>query len=69
VQRALWFGNFKGRHLLGELNVDGRISFKLMIRNRLEWGEEWMLFARDRIDWTLMNTVANLRFRKLRGIC
>lgn len=60
MHHAFWLGNFKGRHLLGELNVDGRISLKLMIRNRLGWGEEWMLSARDRIDWTLMNTVADL---------
>lgn len=60
MQHAFWLVNFKDRHLLGELNVDGRISLKLMIRNRLRWGEEWMLFARDRIDWTVMNAIANL---------
>jgi len=60
VQRAFCLGNFKGIHLLGELNVDGRISLKLMIPNSLGWGEEWMLFVRDSIDWTVLNTGANL---------
>jgi len=52
VQHAFCLGNFKGRNLLGQLNVGGRISLKFLVRNSLGWGEEWVLFTRDRNDWT-----------------
>jgi hypothetical protein len=44
-----------------DLSVDGRVIFKLILRNRFE-DVDWIQLAQDRIQWLdLVNTSMNLR--------
>jgi hypothetical protein len=65
MHTKFWSENLKGKCNVEDLDIDGRIRFRMDLR-KIGWeGVDWIHLAQDRDHWwTLVNTVMSLQVPK-----
>ena len=59
IDIGIWWGNMEERDHLENLNIEGRITLKFVLKKEMRWeGVEWINLAEDREKW---RSLVNLR--------
>jgi hypothetical protein len=62
MNTKFYLENLKGRDLLGDLGIDGKVIVRHLRKTGCK-GVDWIHLAQDRVQWqALVSTVMNLYF-------